>query len=471
MILILAVSSSLCLNSCNQALSTPPPAFSTELNPAQAAPKSATSSLTSSTTPPPPDPWATIDPSEQNIILWHSQLYDRAEALLEILSEFNATNPWGIRVDAIAQDGQNELFYATRNALNTAAAPDLVYLYQNQAASLQRYDGLIDLNSLLSSPHWGISQTDLADLAPALLAQDIFPSLNGLRLGFPTYRSAEVLYYNQDWLNELGYSNPPQTPQEFKEIACQASQRPFSQARDSAGSLGYALNIDASRFATWTFAFGGDLFTSQGNIYTFDSPPAIQSMQFLQDLLASGCAEIVDQRYVDQDDFARGTLLFTIGTSSGIPFYTKAVDNAARFQWDVAAPPHVTGEPRVNFYGPSLSILHSTPEKELAAWLVIQHLASLEAQVRWASVSQYLPVHAQADERLQELFTDFPAYRSAYQLLPYAHFEPSVPGYEDVRLLVNDAMIDILQGAEVDTTLTALNNQANTILADQSVLP
>jgi hypothetical protein len=72
--------------------------------------------------------------------------------LLEILSDFNITNPWGIHVDAIAQDGQNELFYATRNALNTAAAPDLVYLYQNQAASLQRYDGLIDINSLLTSP-------------------------------------------------------------------------------------------------------------------------------------------------------------------------------------------------------------------------------------------------------------------------------------------------------------------------------
>jgi len=269
----------------------------------------------------------------------------------------------------------------------------------------------------------------------------------------------------------MGYSAPPQTPQEFREMACKASQQPFSQARGPAGSLGYALSIDASRFATWTFAFGGDLFTSQSNQYTFDSPPAVQAMQFLQDLLASGCAEVVEQRYADQDGFAQGKLLFTIGTSSGIPFYAKAVDSAAHFHWAVAAPPYTTGEPRVNFYDPSLSALRSTPEKELAAWLVIQHLAGLEAQVHWASVSQYLPVHAQADEALQGLFIEFPAFQSAYQLLPYAHFEPSAPGYEDVRLLVYDALADIVQGAEIEASLVKLNNQANTLLTDQSVLP
>lgn len=404
-------------------------------------------------------------------MLWHSQLYDRAEALLEILSEFNTTNPWGIRVNAIAQDGQNELFYATRDALNTAAAPDLVYLYQNQAASLQRYDGLIDLNSLLTSPKWGMPLNQLDNIAPALLEQDVYPTLNGIRLGFPTYRSAEVLFYNQDWLNELGYSAPPQTPQEFKEMACKASQQPFSETRDPANSMGYALSIDASRFATWTFSFGGSLFTLDDGRYTFDHSRAREAMLFLQDLLASGCAEVVEQRYADQDDFADGKLLFTIGTSAGIPFYARAVEQSAGFQWDVVAPSHVTSEPRVNFYGPSLSILRSAPEKELAAWLVIQHLASLESQVHWASVSQYLPVHAQADEALQGLFAEFPAFQSAYQLLPFAYFEPSAPGYEDVRLLVNDTLADIVQGAEIEASLVKLNNQANTLLTDQSVLP
>ena len=438
------------------------PTFTSSLSPAPP-----TTTFTPNPTPPPPDPWAAIDPTGQNIVLWHSQQYDREDALLEIIAEFNAGNPWGIQATAVAHTGQNNLFYTVRDALNTTEAPDLVYLFQNQAATLQRFDGLLDLTSLLSSPQWGIPEAELAKIPPALLAQDIFPTLNNIRLGFPTYRSAEVLYSNLDWLQELGYSGPPDTPAEFKEMACKASQQPYSRQGGSTESLGYALTIDASRFAAWTFAFGGDLFAPETNRYTLDSPSAIQAMQFLQELLAGGCAKVVEKRYADQDGFAQGRILFTLGTSAGIPFYTRAVEENARFTWDVAAPPHFLPEPRVNIYGPSLSILRSTPEKELAAWQLLQHLSAPAAQARWAAVSQYLPVHPQAAESLTEVFAEYPAYQSAYQLLPYAQFEPSLPGYEDVRLLIYDALLDIAQGADVETTLALLNTQANTVLDDQ----
>ncbi|HWQ83915.1 MAG TPA: extracellular solute-binding protein, partial [Anaerolineales bacterium] len=426
-----------------------------------------TTTPTSSSSPTPPDPWAAVDPGGQAIVFWHSQQYEREQVLLEIIAEFNTSNPWGIEVTTAAHTGQNDLFYAAREALNTTAAPDLVYLFQNQAATLQRFDGLVDLTGLLLSPDWGISSTELAEIPPALLAQDIYPALDGIRLGFPTYRSAEVLYINLDWLHELGYANPPQTPQEFKAIACKASQQPFTRRIGSAASLGYALTIDASRFAAWTFAFGGDLYNSDNNAYTFNSPPAVQAMLFLQDLIASGCAEVIEQRYADQDGFARGSILFTLGTSAGIPFYSRAVDEYARFQWNISAPPHLQAEPHVNIYGPSLSILRSTPEKELAAWLLLKHLSTPAVQARWTAVSQYLPVNSAADGLLTTPFADYPALQSADQLISYAQFEPNLPGYEDVRVLVAEALLDIARGAGVVSTLNSLNAQANTILADQ----
>ena len=33
----------------------------------------------------------------------------------------------------------------------------------------------------------------------------------------------EVMYYNLDWLNEMGYDGPPTTWAEFKEMACAAT--------------------------------------------------------------------------------------------------------------------------------------------------------------------------------------------------------------------------------------------------------
>lgn len=429
------------------------------------APPTPTSAPTASPTP--PDPWAAIDPTGQTIVFWHSQQYDRAEVLEQIVSEFNASNPWGIQATAISYAGQNELFTSLQEALNTSAAPDLVYLFQNQAATLQRFDGLRDLNSLLSSPQWGISTTELAELPSAIIAQDVFSNLAGARLGFPVYRSAEVIYANLDWLQELGYEQPPQTPQEFKELACKASQQPFSHQSGTTPSTGYALTIDASRFAAWTFAFGGELVAPENDFYTFNSPQAIQAMQFLQDLIHAGCARVIAERYADQDGFARGEILFTLGTSAGIPFYTRAVDENARFLWTVAAPPHLPAEPRLNVYGPSLSILRSAPKKELAAWLLFKHLSAPPAQARWAAASQYLPVNPAAAESLTETFAEFPPFHRAFQLLPAARFEPNLPGYEDVRILVGDALLDIALGADVEARLASLNVQANTLLQDQ----
>lgn len=227
------------------------------------------------------------------------------------------------------------------------------------------------------------------------------------------------------------------------------------------------MSIDASRFATWTFAFGGELVSPDTHRYTFDNPAAVQAMQFIQELIQAGCAVVAEGRYEDQDGFVRGNTLFTLGTSAGIPFYARAIEENARFAWDVSAPPYTAPEPRVNIYGPSLSLLRSTPERELAAWLLLQHLAAPQAQARWAGVSQYLPAHPGAAQSLTELFAELPAYQSAYQLLPYAQSEPNLPGYEDVRLLVDEALLAISQGADITTTLASLNARANTILDDQ----
>ena len=470
---------SLILTACAQttpvtpATLTPQPAPSSPAPPATSSPASSptsplpTPSFTSSPSPTPRDPWEAVDPSGQSIVFWHGQQYDREQVLLDLVAEFNASNPWSIQVQAVSHPGQNDLFYAVRDSLNTAAAPDLTYLFQNQAATLQRFDGLVDLNSLLHSPRWGIPEAELAQIPSAILNQDNFPTLNNIRLGFPTYRSAEVLYINLDWLAELGYSRLPQTPQDFKEMACKASQQPFSRKTGSTGNTGYAISIDASRFSSWIFAFGGELVSPETYIYTFISPAAIQAMQFVQDLVLSGCAQVANGRYQDQNGFAEGAYLFTLGTSAGIPFYARAVEESARFTWDVSALPHTTHEPRLNVYGPSLSILRSTPEKELAAWLLLQHLAAPQAQARWAAISQYLPAHPAAAEFLTDLFTQLPAYQTAYQLLAYAQSEPNLPGYEDVRDLVGEALLEIVQGADVETTLAALNARANTILEDQ----
>ena len=182
------------------------------------------------------------------------------------------------------QGGYGDIFNKMLNVVGTEEAPNLVVAYQNQAATYQLADALLDMNSLVESETWGIAEEDMADFFPGFINSDVFPSFDGARLGFPPNRSMEVLYYNADWLAELGFDGPPTTAEEFKEMACAAVEQPFSGAVGDAPSMGYQLSVDASRFASWTFAFGGDVFDYDANEYSYNNEAAVEAMTFIQDL-------------------------------------------------------------------------------------------------------------------------------------------------------------------------------------------
>lgn len=419
----------------------------------------------------PEDAYADVDPSGQEVVYWHQHSRAREEDLIEIVDEFNNTNEWGITVNAEYQGGYGDIFNKMLSVVNTSDAPNLVVAYQNQSATYQLGEGMADMNPLVDSPKWGLTDEDKADFFQGFYNQDVFTIYDGMRLGFPPNRSMEVLYYNQDWLTELGYDAPPSTPEEFKEMACAAAEQPFSGAT-SEGSMGYELSVDASRFASWTFAHGGDMFDYNTSKFSYDSDAAVEAMNFLQDLFNSGCATIVVESYGDQTDFGTGKLLFTVGSSSGLPFYQTAVDEGGGdFEWGVTAIPHTTPDPVQNIYGASLSIPKTTPEGELAAWLFIKYFTTPEVQAKWAEASQYFPVRASVAENMSAFFDENPVYKTAFEMLPYGHFEPPVPGYDFVRDIAEEAMAAIADGADVETTLADLNEEANVILGEQLTSP
>jgi multiple sugar transport system substrate-binding protein/sn-glycerol 3-phosphate transport system substrate-binding protein len=411
--------------------------------------------------------WESVDPSGQTVTFWHQHTQEREEALNQIVEEFNSSNEYGITVAAEYQGGYGDIFNKMLNVLNSPEAPSLVVAYQNQAATYQLADSLVDLSGLVESETWGMSEEELSDFFPGFISADVFPSFGGQRLGFPPNRSMEVMYYNQDWLTELGFDGPPTTPEEFKEMACAAVENPFSGAVGDAPSMGYQLSVDASRLASWAFAFGGDIFDYESGEFDFNNEGAVAAMQYLQDLFSEGCAIIVPEQYGDQTDFGNGNLLFTVGSSSGLPFYEGAVSEGADFGWSVAPLPRTTADPVMNIYGASVSIPKTTPEEELAAWLFVKYYTSPEVQATWARASNYFPVRQSVAEGLGDYFASDPAYETAFELLQYGVAEPPVPGYDFVRDEAEVTMAAIVDGASVQEALDELTATANEILAEQ----
>jgi len=413
-------------------------------------------------------PYDDVDPSGQTIVFWHQHGGVREAGLQAIVAAFNAENPYGITVVAEYQGSYPEVFQKMLLLVGTADAPNLVVAYQDQAASYQYADGLIDIRTFIESETWGLSEADLDDYFAGFIASDVNPVLGGQLLGFPPNRSIEVMYANLEWLAELGYDGPPTTPEAFEAMACAASERPYSASVTGGPSLGYELTLDASRFASWTFAFGGDVFDLETNRYTFDSDAAVEAMTFLQRLFERGCADIVTERFGDQTNFGLGTTLFTVASSSGLPFYRDAIAAGAGFDWTVAAIPHVTPEPVMNVYGASVSITSGhAPEAELATWLFVKYFTGSEAQAAWARASNYFPVRASVAAGLSDYFEADPAYAAAFDLLRFGVSEPVAPGYAFVRNLVAAEMGAIVDGADVRSTLERVNAEANRVLLDQ----
>ena len=411
--------------------------------------------------------WADVDPSGKTVTFWYQHSGSREEALQEIIADFNANNEYGITVEGSNQGGYGDIFSKMLNVVGTEDVPNLVVAYQNQSATYQLGDGLVDMNSLVSDPKWGLSEEEQADFFPGFYNADIFPSFGNARLGFPPNRSMEMLYYNIDWLAELGYDAPPTTPEEFVEMACRAVDEGFSGAIGDEGSLGYQFGFDASTIASLTFAFGGNIFDYDSVAYTYDDPATIEAMNMIQGLFDQGCASTITERFGDQISFANGKLLFFIDSSSGLPFVAAGVNDAAAFDWSVAPLPRRTEDPVMNVYGASVSMGRSTPERELATWIFIKYYTSPAAQAQWARASNYFPVRQSVADGLAEYFEENPAYKTAFELLPYGTTEPPVPGYDFVRDRVQEVMAAIADGADVASILAELTVEANEILADQ----
>ncbi len=412
-----------------------------------------------------PDPWADIDPSGQTITFWHAYTGERQAMLEEIVHEFNATNIWGITVIPERQESYGDIFVNLLPILGSEIAPGLVLAYQEHAAAYYLSGGLLDLTSLENSSVWGYPTHEMEDFYPAILAQDIFPVLEGVRLGYPLQRSTDVLYYNADWLTELGYQMPPSTLEEFKGMAC-AAVTPYSQSL-AASSLGYNFYLDSTRFASWVIASGGELFDPETRRFTYDNPAAIAVLSMVSELIDSGCAAAITDRAENQAAFGRGSLLFMVDSSFYIPDVDQIVAENADFEWAVVRLPSAVEEVPSNVFGASLSVAATIPEAQLASWLFIKYYTSPEIQARWTQATHYLPIRGSAAEHMGEYLTDNPNYQAALELLADSVSEPSLPGYDFVRQEVELALEAILGGSDPEPILASLSAAANQVLAER----
>ncbi len=380
------------------------------------------------------------------VSFWHVWTGEAGEVLQGIVDEFNRTNRWGIEVELTAFEGYGRLAEAVSMIPPGDDWPDLLvgHIYQAQRWDTGR-NTLVDLNVYVNDPEWGFTSEEQADFFPVFWEQDIGTGYQRSdeaekRLGIPWQRSALVIFYNVTWAEVLGYDEPPDTPFNFRVQAC-AAAKAGNQGGVSGG--GWLITPEASTLAAWIYAFGGEIIAPDGRGYLFNTPEGERALAFLRGLVDDQCAWVADD-LDPRNEFAARRALFLVESISGLSLQEVYFEEmGSDDEWRVIPFPSANGQPVIDAYGPSLLVARSTPEEQLATWLLVKWLASPQSQAKWVQSSGYYPTRQSALDYLGRYVNDNPRWAESLELIPYARVEPPHPSWSVVRWAMGDAMAQL----------------------------
>jgi multiple sugar transport system substrate-binding protein len=437
-LLLIAILGGAILGACAPAVTPVPPA------PTEAPVAQPTQAPAPTEVPTPESPMANVDPSGQTVTFWHVWGTGQpSDGMKSIVDNFNATNQYGITVNAVEQGQYNNLEDAMNAAIQSGDVPSVVVGYTNALSNWFKVNSIVDLNPYVNDPMWGLDQAAKSDFYEGAFAGGTIA--DGARIGYPISQSANVLFYNSTWAKELGFASPPTSPEEFKAQACAAAKANNNDATpDNDGTGGFVMYNGASNIASWVFAYGGSILNSRGDGYDFSNDTVKAVAEFRKDLWDSGCAFATES--YPNPEFASRKALFVASSTAGIPYQEAAfnAEGAIKDDWTIIPFVGPSGGKAVNAFGQYVAIVNTTPEQTLASWIFLKYLTSPETQAEWIKASAYYPTRKSTVDVLGDYATQDVHWQQGLDLVQYGQSEPSLPSWTPVR-------------REVQTTFDTIN--------------
>jgi multiple sugar transport system substrate-binding protein len=260
--------------------------------------------------------------------------------------------------------------------------------------------------------------------------------IGGKTYGLPIAASARAMYYNKDLLAKAGIHEPPATWDELKADA----QKLKAQGIAGFGLQGKAIETDVYwYYALWTY--GGDVVGKDGKA-AFDSDAGIRSLTMYKSLIDGGLTEDGPTNYTREDLqnlFKQGRVAMMITA----PFLINQIAaEAPKLNYGIAPVPK---EARNATYAVTDSVvLFRNSKVKQAAWKFLDFLFTRQPRVEFTKNEGFLPTtKAEAED---QYFTTNERLQTFVNLLPHAHFAPTVTGWEDTAKAVSDAVQSVYIG-------------------------
>lgn len=411
------------------------------------------------------DNFAGVDPSGVTLTYWHQYSSPAQQAAAAgIAAAFNASNPYGITVEAIAKGNYNDLRTAMNNAIVSGDTPNMIGGFNNDALSYDLDGAIVDLNAYVSDAKWGYSAEAAAELNQPIL--DGWVYTDSRRLGWVNQVSANVLAVNVGMAKELGMSGAPASLAEFKDLACKAAQSDLTGAEGGAVQ-GFPIVADASQFESFLASIGGSIFVD--GAWDFTNEESVAVLQLMADLYKEGCGYIPQQNFGNTADFARGLNPMALGSTAGIPFIVNDIKTAGDVvgEWAVTVtPPMAAGDTAaLQLFTPGIMVVSGTPEEQLASWIFLRYFSQADVSQQWAETLSFFPINLTAAKNLNPANPYFGAVNDLLASGTVNIYQsPQQLSYGAVRGILATGLADVTSGgldvAEVAQRMTDESNAA-----------
>jgi len=399
-----------------------------------------------------------LDPSGALVVYWHALDGSDEERLLAMMDDFNASNEWRITVAGERQGDMETIQRKVLEHLASGKLPNMVMSEPGLAATYATHGAAVELSPYWESQKWGFSGDQLDDFWPGALTVDRLPQFDDQRYSFSSCRSLQLLYYNVDWLKELGQETPPQTWEQFQDLACAASN-------PDEGLYGLEFGMDSSLFINMLASQGVGIVDESLESYNLGDGQGRRALRLLQDLIQERCAQW-ETESGPLVNFSAGHILFNVASSADLLAYQRTIAEEANFDWSLSVLPYTTPEAQVGVYGTGMTILPSTPKKQLAAWLFIRWLAEPEQQARWAQGAGCFPIRRSALDIVEQDAVQSPQYGLAAQFLAYQWIsEPAITAFGACRAEIARMIYAVTAGEDVQQWLADTRAACNQALA------
>ena len=327
----------------------------------------------------------------------------------------------------------------------------------------ERDGNILALHDLLIDPDFGMVATGQAAGFPATAFwQD---QSDGVQIAIPAQRSLRVMLYNRSWAKELGFRNPPDSLEAWKEQACAASKQ---LATDSIGANdgtgGWLIDTDGLTIYAWLRSFGlQNAYDVQNGSYVFNQQESQEAFDFLKEVFEQGCSWF-GRNPLPYEYFALRNALFISIDLSNLQEQVKVNDRLdVEDEWMILPYPGLE-KPITIISGFSYGILKSDAAKDLASWLFIRWMSQPDVQARLLLTGGGIPLSPASLSIAGDAMPAYSQWQAAFAYIPLTEPPPITGTWQEARFILGDAANYALQSnvsqeripeilAELDATI------------------